>query len=206
MTTVTTTPTPATAPRNGFGTTALVVGIVGILLCWVPVFGIIIAGVAILFGILGLGRTKRAEATNHGHAVAGVVLGAVAAVIGLIITIATFSVVAHTAPAIHHGQAPTLFAPADRDDAVPARTDPASPIVGDGTYTVPTQMTPGTWQTAGPADASVPMCYWARLSNTSGDLSAIRASDLTKGQTTVTIASTDAGFTTSGCTNWTKIS
>jgi hypothetical protein len=205
METLTASPAPATAPRNGYGTTALVVGIVGLVFCWVPVFGIILAGVAILFGILALGRVKRGEATNHGHGVAGVVLGSIAALIGIIVTAATFSVAAHTATAIHHGDTPSMSTSGGSGDGLPARTDPASPIGGDGTYTVPVQMTPGTWQSAGPAEAAIPMCYWARLNNLSGDLSAIKASDLSKGQTTVTVAAGDAGFTTSGCATWTKV-
>jgi hypothetical protein len=205
METLTASPAPATAPRNGYGTTALVVGIIGLVFCWVPVFGIVLAGIAILFGFLGLGRVKRGEATNHGHGVAGVVLGSIAALIGIIVTVATFSVAAHTATAIRHGDTPSMSTSAGSGDAVASRTDPASPIGGDGTYTVPDQMTPGTWQSAGPAETAIPMCYHARLSNLSGDLSAIKASDLTKGQATVTIAAGDAGFTTSGCSPWTKV-
>jgi hypothetical protein len=206
METLTASPSPATAPRNGYGTTALVVGIVGLVFCWVPMFGIILAGIAILFGFLGRARANRGEATNGGQAVSGAVLGSIAALIGIIVTAATFSVAAHTATATRHGDTPSMSTSAGSGDALPARTDPASPIVGDGTYTVPAQMTPGTWQSAGPAEAAIPMCYWARLNNLSGDLSAIKASDLSKGQATVTVAAGDAGFTTSGCSPWTKVS
>lgn len=205
METLTASPTPATAPRNGYGTTALVVGIISLVFCWVPVFGIILAGIAVLFGILGLGRVKRGDATNHGHSVAGVVLGSVAALIGIIVTATVFAAAGHAAHAIQRGETPSMSAPAASGGALPARIDPASPIAGDGTYTVPAQMTPGTWQSTGPADSAVPMCYWSRLQTLSGDLSAIKASDLTKGQATVTVAPGDAGFSTSGCSPWTKI-
>jgi hypothetical protein len=205
METLTASPAPATAPRNGYGTTALVVGIIGLVFCWVPVFGIILAGIAILFGILGLGRVKRGEATNHGHGVTGVVLGSIAALIGIIVTAATFAVAGGAASAVQHDRAPAFASVPTVSAPAATRTDPASPIGGDGTYTVPDQMTPGTWQSAGPAETAIPMCYWARLNNLSGDLSAIKASDLSKGPATVTVAAGDAGFTTSGCAPWTKI-
>lgn len=160
MDTVTATPPPATAPRNGYGTAALVLGIVGVLLCWVPVFGPILGALGVLLGVLGLMRTTRGEATNRGSATAGVVLGAVTALVGVIVTAATFAAVSntttHTGPSVG-------FVPPSVAAPVATRTDPGSPIGGDGTYTVPTQMTPGTWQTTGPTESTVPMCYWARL-------------------------------------------
>lgn len=205
MDTVTATPAPATAPRNGYGTTALVLGIVGVLLCWVPVFGPILGALGLLLGILGLTRSNRGEATNRGSATAGVVLGAVTALVGIVVTAATFAAVSHTTDMIHAGDPAGVFTPPSVSAPVTTRTDPGTPIAGDGTYTVPGQMTPGTWQSAGPAESMVPMCYWARVGDLSGNLSAVKASDLTKGQATVTVAAGDAGFTTSGCSTWTRI-
>jgi hypothetical protein len=169
------------------------------------VFGIILAGLALVFGWLGMRRAEAGQATNKGHSIAGIVLGAIAALVGIVVTAATIAVAGHTATAIHNGDLPSMSALPSVSAPVADRTDPSSPIGGDGTYTVPAQMTPGTWQSAGPAEAAIPMCYHARLSNLSGDLSAIKASDLTKGQATVTIAAGDAGFTTSGCAPWTKV-
>ncbi|MGX9888653.1 hypothetical protein [Streptomyces sp. NPDC002276] len=77
-------------------------------------------------------------------------------------------------------------------------------IPGDGTYVVGEDIEPGTYRTDGPQGGLVPNCYWARLSSTSGDLRDIIANGNTKGRTTVTIASTDKAFTTSGCNRWTK--
>lgn len=203
MDTVIATPPPATAPRNGYGTAALVLGIVGVLLCWVPVFGPILGAVGVLLGVFGLMRSNRGEATNKGSAISGIVLGGITALVGIIVTAATFAAVSHTTT--HRADPSSVFVPPSVSAPVANRTDPGSPIAGDGTYTVPAQLTPGTWQTAGPVDAAVPMCYWARLGDLSGNLSAVKASDLTKGQATVTVAAGDAGFTTSGCSNWTKV-
>jgi uncharacterized membrane protein len=59
------------------GTAGLVLGIIGVVLCWSPL-GIILGILAIIFGSVGLSRAKRGEATNRGAATAGLVLGIVA--------------------------------------------------------------------------------------------------------------------------------
>ena len=46
-------------------------------------------------------------------------------------------------------------------------------------------------------------CYWARLSDTSGEFEGIITNGNTQGPTTVTIAPSDAAFETSGCSDWT---
>lgn len=76
---------PAAAPKNGLGIAALVVAIIGLL----TVFGGIILGVvAVILGVLGLGRVKRGEADNRGVAIAGIVLG----VLGILVSIAVIAV------------------------------------------------------------------------------------------------------------------
>ena len=72
----------ARAPRNGFGTAALLLGIVAILfavlLGWLLVgvpFAVVFGLLAVMFGFVGRGRAKRGEATNGGVALTGVVLG-----------------------------------------------------------------------------------------------------------------------------------
>lgn len=66
------------APRNGVGTAALVLGIIGVVLSWTVYAGFILGVLAICFGSVGLARAKRGEATNRGSAMAGLVLGIVA--------------------------------------------------------------------------------------------------------------------------------
>ncbi|MFD1919481.1 DUF4190 domain-containing protein [Streptomyces beijiangensis] len=80
-------------PRNGLGVAALVVGVVGV------VFGFIyfmfwlsgpLGVLALIFGIVGLGRVRKGQATNKAMAIAGIALGGVAtalAVIGLVVTV-----------------------------------------------------------------------------------------------------------------------
>jgi hypothetical protein len=64
--------------RNGMGTAALVLGIIGVVLSWTVYPGFILGILAIVFGAIGLGRVRRGEATNRGAARAGLVLGIVA--------------------------------------------------------------------------------------------------------------------------------
>ena len=70
---------------------------------------------------------------------------------------------------------------------------------GDGTYRVGKEVRPGTWRSRG-GDG----CYWARLKNFSGSLSAILANKNASGPTVVTILPTDKGFETSRCADWTN--
>ncbi|ANY05568.1 hypothetical protein AFB00_03770 [Pseudonocardia sp. HH130630-07] len=66
-------------PRNGPGTTALILGILGALFALVPLIGVIAWPLVILglvFGIVGIVRWRRGTATNSGMAVTGTVLSA----------------------------------------------------------------------------------------------------------------------------------
>ncbi|MEV6979145.1 hypothetical protein [Kitasatospora sp. NPDC093806] len=74
-------PAPLPPPRNGLGTSAMVLGIVATAmslavilfwLSWLP------AVLAVVFGVIGLRYARRGVATNRGMALAGVILGVVA--------------------------------------------------------------------------------------------------------------------------------
>lgn len=84
---------------------------------------------------------------------------------------------------------------------------PAEPKVatfpGDGTFVVGDDIKAGTYKTVGPEDEYG--CYWARLKGTSGDFEDIIANGNVTGQTTVTIASSDGAFETTGCKEWKKV-
>jgi hypothetical protein len=76
--------------RNGMGTTALVLGVVAITLVLLLLFsplGAFLGLLAVLFGILGIIRVNRGEADNRGQAVAGLVTGGLALLIGVFLTI-----------------------------------------------------------------------------------------------------------------------
>ncbi|MBT2471121.1 DUF4190 domain-containing protein [Streptomyces sp. ISL-66] len=79
------------APKsNGFGITALVLGIIAVVSC----YGGIVFGIpAVIFGVLGRGKAKRGEADNDGMALAGIITGAVGIVVScLFIAFAVFAV------------------------------------------------------------------------------------------------------------------
>jgi hypothetical protein len=84
--------------RNGLGTAALILGIasipVGVLL-FLPVL-------AIVFGIKGMRRADRGEATNKGMALTGTILGALGLLLGLLIAFGLVRV--FTSDAFHRWQ------------------------------------------------------------------------------------------------------
>jgi hypothetical protein len=91
-------------------------------------------------------------------------------------------------------------------ERAPARTTAAASTssgVQAGTHVVGRDIQPGQYRTGG--DAQGGPCYWARLSDTSGDRSAIIANDIAHGATTITIESGDGAFKTSGCQDWVKV-
>jgi hypothetical protein len=79
------------APTNGLGIAGFVTGLLGLLLCWVPFFGLILAGCGVVLGAMGMSQGKKVGA-NTGLAVAGLVLGIVALIPALIFLIAVASV------------------------------------------------------------------------------------------------------------------
>lgn len=71
----------ARAATHGLARTALTLGISAMLLCWMPVLALVFGGVATACGIAALRRRQSAA-----MAVWGLVLGAVAATVNLIVT------------------------------------------------------------------------------------------------------------------------
>ena len=79
-----------TGRRNGMGTTALVLGVVALVLVLLLLFaplGAFLGLLAVLFGILGLVRVNRGDADNRGQAVTGLVTGGIALLVGVFLTI-----------------------------------------------------------------------------------------------------------------------
>ncbi|GIH05290.1 hypothetical protein Rhe02_33570 [Rhizocola hellebori] len=85
-----------------------------------------------------------------------------------------------------------------------AHSEQAQPdtTFGSGTLVVGKDVAPGTYQTVVPTTSVG--CYWARLSDLTGELDAILANaNLEPGDmATVTINPDDAGFTSSRCGTW----
>ena len=80
---------PVPPPRNGLGTGSLILGIIAVLLSC-TVFGGLLGGlIAVVLGIVGLLRVKRAEANNRGVAIAGIALGGLAILLSAAILVFT---------------------------------------------------------------------------------------------------------------------
>ncbi len=79
-----------------------------------------------------------------------------------------------------------------------AITSSKTAAFGDGTWIVNTDIAPGTWTAPGGSG-----CYWARIDGFSGSTSNIIANDVETVSPIVTIDSSDAGFISDGCGNWT---
>ncbi|MEV6680314.1 DUF4190 domain-containing protein [Streptomyces erythrochromogenes] len=79
------------APSNGFGTTALVLGILAVVGCVTSFIAVALGIAAVVFGALGKGKANRGEADNGGMALAGIILGAIGIVLGLLMLLAMFA-------------------------------------------------------------------------------------------------------------------
>jgi hypothetical protein len=71
------------APKNGLGIAALVLAVLGLLSVVTVLAPIILGVIAVVIGAFGRGRVKRGIADNGGVAIAGIVLGGLAIVVGL---------------------------------------------------------------------------------------------------------------------------
>ncbi|GAA2817550.1 DUF4190 domain-containing protein [Streptomyces showdoensis] len=72
------------APSNGMGTTSMVLGIIAVAGFCMYGLGIVLGVLALVFGIIGLKKVNRGEATNRGMAIAGVVLGAIGTLVSAV--------------------------------------------------------------------------------------------------------------------------
>ena len=79
------------APSNGLGTAGFVTGLLGLLFCWVPALGIVLALLGIIMGGVGISAGKKKGAPT-GLAIAGLVLGVIALVPAIIFISAVASV------------------------------------------------------------------------------------------------------------------
>ncbi|MFE1791114.1 DUF4190 domain-containing protein [Streptomyces sp. NPDC059525] len=78
-------------PSNGFGVTALVLGILSVVGCFTSFLAIALGIAAVVFGALGRGKATRGEATNGGVALSGIILGAIGIVLGAVILVIAFT-------------------------------------------------------------------------------------------------------------------
>lgn len=82
---------PSTPPGNGLGVAGFVTGLLGLVLCWVPAFGIILAILGVVLSGVGIAVGKK-KGAPVGLAIAGLVCGIVAVIPALLILGAVASV------------------------------------------------------------------------------------------------------------------
>ena len=70
------------APRNEFGVASVLLGVVGLITCWLLI-GTFFGVAAVVTGDIARGRVKRGEANNPRTALAGMAIGAVAIAAGI---------------------------------------------------------------------------------------------------------------------------
>jgi hypothetical protein len=70
---------------------------------------------------------------------------------------------------------------------------------GDGTFLVGVDIAPGLYESTGGF-----LCYWERLSGTSGAIEDVIANDVPTGKAIVAIAPSDAAFGAEGCGDWAR--
>ena len=87
----------------------------------------------------------------------------------------------------------------------PAEKAAAEPgeIIGQGSYLVGEDIAAGTYKTAGPSDSDLPLCYWARNKDSSGEMDSIIANGTPEGPSRITINKGET-FETHGCAEWKK--
>jgi Domain of unknown function (DUF4190) len=71
-------------PGSGLGVAGFVTGLLGLLLFWIPGFGLLLGIVGIVLSAVGMSQIRRARG-NAGLAVAGLVCGALGAVLFLVV-------------------------------------------------------------------------------------------------------------------------
>ncbi|MER8233836.1 DUF4190 domain-containing protein [Streptomyces sp. NPDC094049] len=71
-------------PSNGMGTASMVLGIIAVAGFCLYGLGMVLGILALIFGIIGLKKAGRGEATNRGMAIAGIVLGAIGTLVSAV--------------------------------------------------------------------------------------------------------------------------
>jgi hypothetical protein len=82
---------------NGMGIAGGVIGIVGLVLCWIPYLGIILGALGVIFGAVGVQRANHMPgAPGKGMSIAGIVTGGIALALNIIFIVLIFSLFSGT--------------------------------------------------------------------------------------------------------------
>lgn len=169
-------PPPGSTPKNFWGVLALIAGIVGVILAWITLGGVVgIAG--IIFGLVGLAAVKKGMATNKGMNIWGIILSAVSILLSIIFFVVYISLGAWLASDDAPGPGVAAPTTAPTTEAPETTTGDNEFPVGDG-YTMEVsisalQLDPPTgFQGAEPTQAEYDL-DWANAQETGGQLAVV---------------------------------
>lgn len=212
MTTVTPDPMPPNPPvgptrGNSYGIAALVVGIFAVIFCWVPALGALLGLIALTLGIIGYRRN------GNGQAIAGFILGGMAALLGAMVTVLAVAGAKHVADhpedfgnitSQWDGETQRMPLPGQPGDTqLPTIKAIDKFLAGvDGTYLVGRDIPAGTYTSPGPRPGATGVCIWQRLRDATGEADGTIAGDITSGSAAVTVQPTDYALKVTGCAGW----
>ncbi|MFG2888465.1 hypothetical protein [Streptomyces sp. NPDC048248] len=103
------------------------------------------------------------------------------------------------------GKPKTKAEPAEQKKAGQPKKAAPEATISQGSYLVGEDVDAGTYRTGGPSDSDIPLCYWARNKDSSGELDSIIANGTPQGPARVTINKGEI-FETNGCEEWKRVS
>ncbi|MCY4517173.1 MAG: DUF4190 domain-containing protein [Acidimicrobiaceae bacterium] len=87
---------------NGLGVAGFVVALVGAVLCWVPILGIVLSLIGVIFSTVGLRAATRFDAPRKGLSIAGLAVGIAALVASIFVTVLVLVVVDAVVSCLDH--------------------------------------------------------------------------------------------------------
>jgi hypothetical protein len=82
----------ASSGTNGIAIAAMIIGIIALLISWIPILGVLAGVLALVLGFVGRSKAKKTPAVGgNGAAITGIVTGILATLINIGITIALFA-------------------------------------------------------------------------------------------------------------------
>ena len=202
---------PAPAPvyrtdRNGMGTAGLVIGILGTLFVFTLIFiplAWVLGILGLIFGIVGLSRANRGEASNKRVALWGVITSAVAIFLGILFIVG-FGVSLGNSKPTAATSAPTISAPAPAV-AAPVQNGPATTF-GDGTWVVGEDIVPGTYRSTGAKEGIFEFCSVFTYANDTADGSVLALDSANANEPIrIKVSGKVKSVKASGCETFTKV-
>lgn len=80
-------PHASSAPGKGMAVTALVLGILALLLCWTVIGGVLLGLPAVILGIVAVVRARKGKSGGRGLAIGGIITGLLGIVLAIVLTV-----------------------------------------------------------------------------------------------------------------------